>query len=912
MSEIIQYAILGLGLGALYSLSAQGLMIVYRGSGVLNFAHGAIGAFAAYVCFNFTQRFPIIPWWLGFILSVGVAAGIGALVHLLVMRPLRRASSLSRIAATLGVLLILQGLIILMWKSEIWFVESALPTDRIDFGFGITSTWDRIILIAIAGVATVALWWFYKKTKFGLSTSAVAENETVASSLGLSPNRIAVANWAIGSGLGGVAMILISPITELQPLTMSNLMIASLAPALIGGFRSFPQVFFGALAVGVLQVEVTRFVPLPGIGPAVPFLLIIIILIVKGKSLPARDFFLQRMPQLGDGKVNIIAVICVVVASALLFQLMSPVWQDAFSVFFGMALVLLSITVITGYTGQISLAQYALAGLGTWFIAWFQTTFDIPFLLAVLIGLLIIAPVGALIAIPAARTRGLNLAVATMGIGAAIELMIFNNGALTGGIEGIDTEDPNIFGWALNAIIDPGGYLVFALVVFTIAALGVANIRRGRAGRRMIAVRTNERAAAALGIKVPQVKVFSFAVAAAIATLGGVVLAYRNDAISFFEFTNLTSVNMVAWSMVGGVGYIVGGLWGAQLAPSSIGAQITNTWFPNGAEIIAPIGGLIVILLLFQGEGGLTKANSDLGKAIWKKLFRWKPKPPKTAQELGLLTKIGDGFEKVDPATLVISDVTVRYGAVTAVDQWNATLTAGKVIGLIGPNGAGKTSAIDAVTGFTKPTTGTFTLDGVDITNLDAAGRTRIGISRSFQSLELFEDMTVLDNLRTASDSRGLLAYLTDIFWPKKEELPQAAQVAIRELGLENDIDRQVADLSLGRRKLVAIARAVASEPRVLLLDEPAAGLGDRESMELATMVRGLADNLGLAILLVEHDMNFVMSVCDEICVFDFGRTIAYGTPEFVRKDEATLAAYLGGEDPAGDGEAELEAEEVS
>lgn len=907
MSEIIQYAILGLGLGALYSLSAQGLVIIYRGSGVLNFAHGVIGAFAAYMCFNFTQRIPLLPWWLGFILAVGLAGGIGALVHFLVMRPLRRASSLSRIAASLGVLLVLQGAIILIWKSDIWFVDSALPTDRLDIAPGITVTWDRLILIVIAAVATVFLWWFYKKTRFGLATSAVAENETVAASFGLSPNAIAGTNWAIGSALGGVAMILISPITNLQPLTMSNLMIASLAPALIGGFRSFPLVFWGALLVGVLQVEITRWVPIPGVGPSVPYLLIIVILILRGRALPARDFFLQRMPQLGNGKVNIIAVVVTVVVVAVLFQFMSPVWQDTFAIFFGMALVLLSITVITGYTGQISLAQYTLAGLGTWFVAWVQTNLNLPFLLSALIGLLLIAPVGMAIAIPAVRTRGLNLAIATMGIGAAIELMIFNNGFLTGGIEGIFVGSPDIFGWKLDAIGDPGGYLVFALIVFTLAALGVANVRRGRSGRRMIAVRTNERAAAALGIRVPQVKVFAFALAAVIATLGGVLLAYRNDAISFFEFTNLTSLNMVAWSMVGGVGYILGGLWGAQLAPSSVGMQITTTFFPDGAEIVAIIGGVIVILFLFQGEGGLSKVNADLGKLIWRKVFRWQPKPPKTAQELGLLTDIDATFEKVNPATLQIQDVTVRYGAVTAVKDWNVTLTAGKVIGLIGPNGAGKTSAIDAVTGFTRPATGSFKLDGEDITHLDAAGRTQHGISRSFQSLELFEDMSVLDNLRTASDSRGVLAYLTDLFWPKKEGLPQAAQVAIRELGLEEVIDNQVASLSLGHRKLVAIARAVASEPRVLLLDEPAAGLGDTESAELARMVRGLADNLGLAILLVEHDMNFVMAICDEICVFDFGETIAYGTPEHIRNDEATLAAYLGGDDTADGAEMETE-----
>lgn len=895
MSEFIQFALLGLGLGALYSLSAQGLLIIYRGSGVLNFAHGAVGMVAAYVCWYLSSR-ASVPWPLAFVIGVMAAVLIGAMIHLLVMKPLRRASSLSRIAATLGVLLLIQGLVVLVFGAELKIVTSALPTTRLEITHDIGVTVDRLILLGIAAAVSVVLWFVYKHTKFGLATSAVAENETVAASLGLSTDRIATVNWAIGSALAGTAAILISPILQLQATGMTTLVIAALAPALVAGFRSFPVVFVAAIGVGVIQTVATRFVEVPGFGPSVPFLLIIVILIVQGKSLPARDYFLQRMPQLGNGRIRPIVVIVVAVFAAILLQLMSPVWQDAFLIFLGMATVLMSLVLLTGYTGQISLAQYTIAGLGAWIVAHLYVTFGLPFLLALIVGVVIIAPLGALFAIPAVRARGLTLAVATMGIGAAIELMVFQNPHLSGGPLGLRVGSPEIFGYRLNGIVDPGGYAIFALILFTLVALAVANLRRSRSGRRMIAVRTNERAAAALGISVPQVKAFAFAMASSIAAVGGVILAFRNDAIIFGEFINLTSLNMVAWVMVGGVGFILGPIWGAQLAPSSIGTEIINTFWPDYVSVIAPIGGLLVILFLFQGEGGMTQANANLGKMI-ARVFGWRPKPPKSAQELGLLTQVGAGFEKVKPARLEIKNLTVKFGNVVAVADWSITLRAGTITGLIGPNGAGKTTAIDAVTGFVKPTSGVFRLDGDDVTGLDAADRSRRGISRSFQSLELFEDMTVLENLRTASDSRSFASVGRDIIWPKNDQLPQSAQVAIREFRLEDDVDRMVSDLPLGRRKLVAIARAVASQPRVLLLDEPAAGLGDRESMELATMVRSLADQLGLAILLVEHDMNFVMSVTDEICVLDFGRTIAYGTPEFVRKDDATLRAYLGGED---------------
>ena len=241
--------------------------------------------------------------------------------------------------------------------------------------------------------------------------------------------------------------------------------------------------------------------------------------------------------------------------------------------------------------------------------------------------------------------------------------------------------------------------------------------------------------------------------------------------------------------------------------------------------------------------------------------------------------------------------MTVRYGGTTAVDDVSLTVRPGIIIGLIGPNGAGKTSLIDGVTGFTSLAGGTLLLDGEDITRWSAAKRARAGLGRSFQSLELFEDVSVLDNLRVASDPRDLGSYVRDLVLPATPPLGGEVVSAIREFGLEDDLDSQVQDLPYGKRRLLAIARAVATHPSVLLLDEPAAGLGDAETAELAHLVRRLADEWGMAILLVEHDMSFVMSVCDELVVLDFGRRIAEGRPETVRHDRSVIAAYLGEEE---------------
>jgi len=241
-------------------------------------------------------------------------------------------------------------------------------------------------------------------------------------------------------------------------------------------------------------------------------------------------------------------------------------------------------------------------------------------------------------------------------------------------------------------------------------------------------------------------------------------------------------------------------------------------------------------------------------------------------------------------------------------------LEPGTVTGLIGPNGAGKTSLIDAISGFAR-SEGAVRLDDVDLSNAPAVKRARGGVARSFQSLELFEDSTVFENLSVAADPQDLRSYVLDLIWPINPPLPPEVVRAVMEFQLDHDLHRDVKDLAYGKRRLLAIARAVAMHPSVILLDEPAAGLSSSESRELARVVRRLADDWGMSILVVEHDMHFVMGLCDQVVVLDFGRLIASGAPEQVRSDPAVIAAYLGDEsddDPDAQREAQPDAQLAS
>jgi ABC-type branched-subunit amino acid transport system ATPase component len=241
-----------------------------------------------------------------------------------------------------------------------------------------------------------------------------------------------------------------------------------------------------------------------------------------------------------------------------------------------------------------------------------------------------------------------------------------------------------------------------------------------------------------------------------------------------------------------------------------------------------------------------------------------------------------------------LRNIGVRFGGTVAVDGVSMTLQPGEVVGLIGPNGAGKTTLIDVATGFVQPTSGEVLLDGRIISAVSAQQRVHLGVARAWQSLELFSVMTVEENLRTAAERGTLRAYLSDLVWPRRRPLPDMARAAIRIFGLQDVLQAYPDSLPYATRRLVGIARAVAAGPSVLLLDEPAAGLDERSTRELSVLIRKLARQWGIAVLLVEHDVAMVMDTCDRVVAVEFGREIVTGTPEVVRSHPRVIEAYLG------------------
>ncbi|GAA1037935.1 branched-chain amino acid ABC transporter permease/ATP-binding protein [Virgisporangium ochraceum] len=893
--EIVQFILLGLGIGAIYSLLGQGLVLIYRGSGIVNFAQGSfvmVGGFAYYE-FRVSLDWPAVP---SVVLATAVGVLFGVAVQYLILRPMRTSSPIERVIATLGVLLTLQAAAVLRYGVSSTSVPSFLPTNAVEPLPGASLGVDRLIILVIGVVLTVALYCVFRFTAFGRVASAMAENQRAVASLGHSPDRIAVANWALAAGIAALAGALIGPITYLQPTQLTLLVVPALAAALLARFVSFPIAFAGALGIGVVQSLLTRYVTVTGWGDSVPFVVIVAYLVLRGSSLPLRSHVLERLPSVGDGRIRVVPTVVVVGAFAFLIAfVVPPVWAQALTVTMAFGILTLSVTVVTGYAGQLSLAQYVLAGSGAFAAATFVSRAGWSFLPALLGAMAAAALVGVLVALPALRTSGINLASATLGMGIVLFSLVLSDFKFAGGDTGIPIEEPSILGWEFGAILHPYNYGLVTLAALTLSALAVANLRRGRVGRRLLAVRSNERAAAALGVNVYVGKLYAFALASALAALAGVLLAFQGVTVLPAQFDVLTSITVIGVAVVGGIGTIGGAMLAATLLPGGVGTQILHG-ADNLERFLPLISGLFLLYVLRSGRNGLYEMNAHLVRRIGKLLRvpSVKARPPKARPPES--ATVEEQHDRPPSRTLRVSDLRVQFGGVVAVDDVSLDLVPGEVHGLIGPNGAGKTTVIDALTGFVRPTRGTIRLDDVAIGPWSARRRARAGLARSFQSLELFADLSVRENLAVACDDGGGRRYLSDLVAPGRIRLTPPALAAIREFRLEDDLDRKPGELAFGKRRLVAIARAVAADPRVLLLDEPAAGLNGDEARELGTLIRTLARDWDMGVLLVEHNVDLVLSTCDRVTVLEAGAVLARGTPREVARDPRVVSAYLGRE----------------
>jgi len=624
MTTFLVYAILGLGAGVAYAALAFGVVAVYKGSGVLNFAHGAIAMLGAYVYADLSSPAPAGPGlspYLAVLIAMAGAAVLGAAFHLIVIRRLRTAPVLAKIAATLGLLSLIQGFVVIRWGAVYTpTVASLFPKDPVAIGPGAFVGADRLCGLALAVVLAAGLWLLYGRTRFGLTTRGAAENEKGASLLGYSPNRVAALNWALGCALAALAGAVIAPVSGLDSGSLPLMILPAFAAALLGRFGSFSIAAVVAIGIGIAQSELTYYWgDQPGVTVAVPLIVVIVAMIVSGRLIPQRGTISEgRPPMTPNGRIRLVPAGIAIALGVLLLVFGSSTYQSAVVTSIGFAVLALSVVVLTGYMGQISLAQMTFAGLAGLFLSKIAGEGGVPFPLSILVAAVLAIPVGVLVGLPAMRVRGINLAVVTLGLGFAVSAVVFSNPKWTGGDftpGSAPLPSPSLAGYSFDGLDNPVAFGLFALVVLVLIVVLVSNLRRSSTGRKMLAVRSNERAAAAAGIGVSRIKLQAFALSSFIAGVGGGLLSISINQVSFAQFAANSSIALVTVAYIAGIASIAGGIFAGVAAAGGV-MYILMSNIPGFDQYYIPISGALLILTVLTQPDGVVPLMQEHGRHL--------------------------------------------------------------------------------------------------------------------------------------------------------------------------------------------------------------------------------------------------------------------------------------------------------
>lgn len=633
MSDYILFAIVGLGAGAAYAAIAMALVVTYRGTGVINIAQGAMAMWAAFV-FDELRRHGDLVLPVGRVdlgaglgtlpaMALGLASGalVAAIVHLVAFRPLRHAPALARVVASVGVTISIQALVVLRFGTARRAVPATLPNDTIRLG-PISFSQDRLWFAGVAVALALALWAYGRFSRVGLATRAAAESERGATLLGWSPVRLAAVTWVIAAVVASLMAILVAPSVGLEPTTWTFYVVPALACALLGRLSSVGVACAAGLALGAVQSEITFLSAKPwwpewgtvGVAHSIPLLVVVVALFAAGHRLPARSALtVDRLPPIVVPRLRPIATAVLVAAGVVAVLATGGTYRFGVVTSMIVAVVALSLVVLTGLVGQISLAQAAFAGSAGFALSKIGT--GLPFPLSLLAAALIATILGLLVGVPALRIRGVQLAVVTLAAGVAIEQAVFRNPRLSPP-SGSFIPDPSMFGVDLG--IRQGSELarwqfgVLVLAVLAAAALAVANLARSSTGRALLAVRSNERAAASVGVNVAAAKLLAFAVSSFLAGLGGALIGYSRGQLSPESFGVATSFAFLAFAYLGGITSIGGALVAGSLAPLGIGYVLLDRAFDLGTHYTLASGLLLVAATVFNPGGIAGQARGNL------------------------------------------------------------------------------------------------------------------------------------------------------------------------------------------------------------------------------------------------------------------------------------------------------------
>ena len=930
------------GLG--YALLAVGLVLTYRSSRIINFAHAAVGLFAAGLFAVVVGRYDV-PYVLGFPAAVLCGALVGAALEAFIVRRLAAAPRVLAMVATLGIgeaLLLLSlsfnsgGLGGRTFPQPPWF--PAFEVGPLFISPALSA------LMILTPVVLLALGAFLRRSRYGVAMRGAASNPDAAMLAGAAPQNMSMLAWALAGAIATFSALLVLPSRGgVTPDSLGpDFLLRGLAAAALARFTNLPLAFATGVGLGILEAVLASNSAAVGSFEVAVFVLVFVGVGLQSRSrrgrvpedrwtdlAPPRGLpdALRRLPLVRWAPLAL-AALAVLVAALL------PLWvsnQHAFvlAVVLGFAVVAMSVSLLTGIGGQLSLGQVAFGAIGA--LTAVVVARETGSLIAAMACATVAGGVAAtVVGLPALRVRGQLLGVATLAFTLmASGWLLRQDWAF--GRTGVSTPPREVAGVVLTT---SRSYYYVALVAFAVAAAGATALRRSRFGRQLRAVRDNEDAARALRTRATLVKLGSYLAAGMLAGLGGSVIGFASTQISAALFTPRGSVDAVSIAVIGGLGGFVAPLLGSLYL---IGVP---RLFELGLTPLAALNAGWLILIL-ERPRGLSALFGQLRDGYYGAVARLHGVDPGTgepepgrgedaeragerARHLGedadrpgeAAVGSGEDADRADetevappavpaltaglpaaaggeaeagpaggaaPATtgrlLVVEGLSKRFGGTLAVQDVSLSVATGDRLGIIGPNGAGKTTLFESISGFVRPDAGTVRFDGVDVSSWAPERRSRAGLVRSFQNARLFPTMTVSETVAlaaSANPARPDPAGFLDAF------------------GLGPHAVQPMSTIPTGTRRLVELAAGLALSPRLLLLDEPSAGMAQSETAELAGVLDRIAAGYGVTLVIIEHDVGLLAEVCDRMIALEVGAVIAEGTPAEVTAHPDVIRSYLG------------------
>ena len=849
---------------------------------------------------------PLIPAAVFSIIIIGPL--IGVLLERLVFRPLEvaGASTAAKLAATMGVFVVVLGVVIATWGGTSKPAPSLITRTPINITDSLILGLDQIATIFIGLIVAFGLLVLLKYTRIGIATRAVVDRRELAELMSINANRVSSLAWALGTWLAGLAGVLLAPGLLLDTSTLLLFVLGSYACAVGGRLASLPLTYATAVAISVVDQLTIRFMSdnefFQTIRPHYFFIAFLVLSLVMLDGVQEVGGGVVRQVHrrvAADPKVTVRNGALIAAGLVLLpFVLnQSQIGYAQRAVFF--SVIFLSLVVLTGFSGQLNLGVAGFVGMGAFGAARLANDFGVPVMIAIpLAAVLFAVPVGVLVGFFAVRRRGLVLGLVTLATGVLLFSIAFQNLTLTGGVDGSKLARPTGFEG------DRAFYL-YELAMLGLLMVFARNLRSGRLGRVLTALRDNEEGARSIGLSLARYKL----------------------------------------PHVRGVGGHRRGRWWPPRRP---GRQL----------LVRQLHPVRLVVVVHRGRGGGHRLrHRRSGRRVplrprsgvrrrpvdaahrtrrahagtpWRRHRGTHPRRTRSDRHQGPHVgpvprpsagpdPQGAGGEPVRPRParigsgvpcpggimttgLVVDAITKTFGGLVAVSAVSLTVPPdGHVVGLIGPNGAGKTTLFNCITGYLTPDSGDVLLDGEPIVGLKPHVRAQRGIGRTFQRLATFDTMTVEENIQVAVETQSSGRLLRGFFrlrHPVDGDVRARTDELIELMRLEDVRDRPAGSLPTGLGRLVELGRALAIDPRYVLLDEPASGLDATETTFLEGVLGDVRD-AGVSLLLVEHDVDLVLRLCEYIYVLDFGQPIAAGTPDEISDDPRVRAAYLGAPEEA-------------